>query len=46
MAWCESISPVRPPVDAAGQYVSYSAFVDLDRSNLSEVIGVASEPYS
>lgn len=34
----------RPPVDAAGQYVSYSAFVDLDRSNLSEVIGVASEP--
>lgn len=34
----------RPPIDAAGQYVSYSAFVDLDRSNLFEVIGVAKEP--
>lgn len=34
----------RPPIDAAGQYVSYSAFVDLDRSDLSKVVDVASEP--
>jgi hypothetical protein len=34
----------RPAIDSAGQYVSYSAFVDLDRSDLSKVVGVASEP--
>jgi predicted GH43/DUF377 family glycosyl hydrolase len=34
----------RPPADAAGQYVSYSAFVDLDRSDLTKVLRVAEAP--
>lgn len=34
----------RPPVDENGQYVSYSAFVDLDRSNLFNVLYVSDEP--
>ena len=34
----------RPPADANGQYVSYSAYVDLDRSNLFTVRDVAAEP--
>ncbi len=34
----------RPPADASGQYVSYSAWVDLDRSNLSRVLAVAEQP--
>lgn len=34
----------RPPADAAGQYVSYSAFVDLDRKDLSRVLRVAEQP--
>lgn len=34
----------RPPADAAGQYVSYSAFVDLDRANLMHVLRVAETP--
>lgn len=34
----------RPPVDEYGQYVSYSAFVDLDRSNLMHVVRVAESP--
>lgn len=34
----------RPRPDAAGQYVSRSAFVDLDRQNLFEVRGVADQP--
>ena len=34
----------RPPADSNGQYVSYSAFVDLDRKNLSEIVNLASKP--
>lgn len=34
----------RPPADAHGQYLSYSAYVDLDRSNLFAVREVAAEP--
>ena len=34
----------RPPADNNGQYVSYSAFVDLDRSDLFKVLYVAKHP--
>lgn len=34
----------RPPRDAKGQYVSYSSFVDLDRSNLHRIVRVADQP--
>lgn len=34
----------RPPPDANGQYVSYSAFVDLDRANLLNVRALAEQP--
>lgn len=34
----------RPGPDENGQYVSYSAYVDLNRKNLSEVIGIAKQP--
>lgn len=34
----------RPPPDANGQYISYSAFVDLDRKDLRRVIRVADAP--
>jgi len=34
----------RPPADKNGQYVSYSAFVDLKRENLFERVNLASQP--
>jgi hypothetical protein len=34
----------RPPRDADGQFVSYSAFVDLDRHNLFRIVNLAREP--
>lgn len=34
----------RPKRDSVGQFVSYSAFVDLDRTNLFNVINIAEEP--
>ena len=34
----------RPPADAQGRYVSYSAWVDLDRQNLSRILAVAEQP--
>lgn len=34
----------RPPVDQNGQYVSYSAFVDLDRADLFRIRRVAEQP--
>lgn len=34
----------RPDADARGQYVSYSAYVDLDRTNLFSIREVAEEP--
>ena len=34
----------RPPADANGQYVSYSAYVDLDRANLFRVLNVSEKP--
>ena len=34
----------RPPADAHGQYVSYSAYVDLDRQDLFKVRDVAATP--
>ena len=34
----------RPPPDAAGQYVSYSAYVDLDRADPTRVRAVAEQP--
>ena len=34
----------RPPADERGQYVSYSAYVDLDRADLLKVRHVAEQP--
>lgn len=34
----------RPAADAKGQYVSYSAYVDLDRSDLFRVLRVSEQP--
>lgn len=34
----------RPPADKTGQYVSYSAYVDLERSNLFNVLNVSDQP--
>lgn len=34
----------RPPADANGQYASRSAWVDLDRRDLTRIIGVAEQP--
>ncbi|MFN3713124.1 MAG: hypothetical protein ACK4SX_05655 [Alcanivoracaceae bacterium] len=34
----------RPPADAHGQYVSHSAYVDLDRKDLTRIVGVAEQP--
>lgn len=34
----------RPPADPGGQYVSYSAYVDLDRRDPTRVVGVADKP--
>ena len=34
----------RPRPDKNGQYVSYSAFLDLNRTNLFEIINIANEP--
>ena len=34
----------RAQPDDSGQYVSYSAFVDLDRSDLTKIVNIADEP--
>jgi hypothetical protein len=34
----------RPPADANGQYVSFSAYVDLDRADLFNIVRVAKRP--
>ena len=34
----------RPPADESGQYVSYSAYVDLDRADLFKILRVAEHP--
>lgn len=34
----------RPPADQYGQYVSYSAYVDLDRTDLFKVVRVSEQP--
>jgi len=34
----------RPPRDEKGQYVSYSAFVDLNRNNLFEIVDISRQP--
>ena len=34
----------RPGPDANGQYVSRAAYVDLNRANLMEVVGLSAEP--
>ena len=34
----------RPPRDADGQFVSYSAYVDLDRSDLFNILRIADKP--
>lgn len=34
----------RPPADTNGQYVSYSAYVDLDRANLFKILSVSQKP--
>lgn len=34
----------RPKRDADGQFVSYSAFVDLDRRNLFKIVNIACQP--
>jgi hypothetical protein len=34
----------RPPADVNGQYVSYSAYVDMERQDLFKVLNVAEQP--
>ncbi len=34
----------RPEPDAHGQYVSYTAFVDFDRSDITSIVNVAKQP--
>jgi len=34
----------RPPADANGQYVSYAAYVDLDRADLFRIVHIADQP--
>jgi len=34
----------RPPRDKNGQYVSYTAYIDLNKKNLSEIVNVAQKP--
>ncbi len=34
----------RPPRDTAGQYVSYSAFIDLNRSDLFDIVRISKAP--
>ena len=34
----------RPKPDSSGMYRSYSAWVDLDRSNLFKVVAIAKQP--
>jgi hypothetical protein len=34
----------RPKPDATGQYVSHAAYVDLDRANLFDILGVSKRP--
>lgn len=34
----------RPPADSEGKYVSYSAYVDLDRKDLTKIVALAKEP--
>lgn len=34
----------RPPRDKTGQYVSYTAYVDLNRSNLFEILNISKQP--
>ncbi|MEP6711604.1 MAG: hypothetical protein ABJA37_04265 [Ferruginibacter sp.] len=34
----------RPPADANGQYVSYSAYVDMSRKNFPEILRVSNDP--
>ena len=34
----------RPPADENGQYVSYSAYVDLNRNNLFEILRISETP--
>lgn len=34
----------RPKPDAQGQYISYTAFVDLNRNNLFEIVDISKEP--
>ena len=34
----------RPKADAKGQYVSYSAFLDLDRRDLFKVVNISADP--
>jgi predicted GH43/DUF377 family glycosyl hydrolase len=34
----------RPPADEKGQYVSYSAFVDFNRDDLTQIVKVSDEP--
>ena len=34
----------RPPADVNGRYVSYSAYVDLNRKNLFEIVNLANQP--
>ncbi|MEO7992381.1 MAG: hypothetical protein ABI663_22715 [Chryseolinea sp.] len=34
----------RPKADSNGQYISYSAYVDLNRENLFDIVGLAKSP--
>ena len=42
--WLRVYFSCRPKPDANGHYVSYSAWVDLDRNNLSKILRVADQP--
>lgn len=42
--WVRVYFSCRPKPDQNGQYVSYSAYVDLNRNNLFEIIEISKEP--
>jgi len=42
--WVRVYFSCRPAADAQGQYLSYSAYVDLDRADLFKVLRVSEQP--
>jgi hypothetical protein len=42
--WVRVYFSCRPKPDENGQYVSYSAYVDLNRKNLFEILDISKDP--